>query len=106
MTIAYQEIGAERLEVIRLLWEKLRAHHVALTLQFSVRRTSRTFHARKQELLAKSAPGKLRIDLANAVTSRDSVAYCITRLGSCPGSWCRENSAPVIVRVPKFRIYL
>jgi hypothetical protein len=39
MTLEYQEIGAEQLEVVRPLWEKLRAYHVALTPQFAARRS-------------------------------------------------------------------
>ena len=77
----YREIGAEQLPVVRPLWEKLCAYHVALTPQFAARRATRTFEARKQELLAKSASGKLKIDLAYAGGTSDPVAYCITSLG-------------------------
>jgi ribosomal protein S18 acetylase RimI-like enzyme len=81
MNILFQEIGMDQIDAIRPLWEKLRAYHVALTPQFAAQRAARTFETRKQELLAKSASGTLKIDLAGADSSSQPVAYCITSLG-------------------------
>lgn len=59
----------------------LRAYHVALTPQFAAGRAARTFGARKEELLAKSASGKLKSDVGLADTASQPIAYCITSLG-------------------------
>jgi ribosomal protein S18 acetylase RimI-like enzyme len=76
-SLKYQEIGPAELDVIRPLWEKLKAHHVPLSPHFAIRRAARTFDARKQELMAK-ASGMLRVDLAYAGAQQAPVAYCVT----------------------------
>jgi hypothetical protein len=82
VSIKYQEIGPTELEVIRSLWEKLKAHHIPLSPHFAARRDARSFDDRKQELMAKSAPGMLRVDLACAGVQEAPVAYCVASLCS------------------------
>jgi ribosomal protein S18 acetylase RimI-like enzyme len=81
-SLDYREIGAEQLEVIRPLWEKLNAYHVQLSLHFAVRRSECTFDERKQELLAKTASGRLKVDVTYADPNSAPVAYCVTSLAS------------------------
>jgi ribosomal protein S18 acetylase RimI-like enzyme len=81
----YQEVGVEKLESIRLMWEGLNRHHVALSSHFSARRLTRTFDARKQEFEVRARAGKLRIELAFQTGSELAVAYCITSLLSGVG---------------------
>jgi ribosomal protein S18 acetylase RimI-like enzyme len=72
--------GAEGLDTIRPLWEKLRAHHAGLNWPFAAEIGRATFEPRKRELLDKSAGGALRVELATAGSHGGPVAYCVSTL--------------------------
>jgi GNAT superfamily N-acetyltransferase len=77
-TIAYRVVGEDRFEAIRPLWEKLRAHHSPLFSRFSDARPPFIFELRKQEIIAKSAGGKIRIELVSIGADGADIAYCVS----------------------------
>lgn len=83
--LAYRVVGADGLEAIRPLWEKLRAHHSPLLSRFSGEMPPFDFGPRKQEILAKAAPGKMRIELVSIPSAVADIAYCVSTfsLGGC-----------------------
>lgn len=76
-TFAYRVIGQNRIDVIQPLWEKLRAHHSPLLEGYPGAMPPFNFAPRKQELLTKAAPGKIRIELVTAPETPD-IAYCVS----------------------------
>src|SRR6267142_5318776 len=77
-TFAYRVVGEEGMGVVRPLWEKLRAHHSPLLAGLPGAMPPFNFEPRKQEILAKSAAGKIRIELVSTATDGLDVAYCIS----------------------------
>lgn len=75
---SYRDVGAEGIGDVRLLWEKLNAHHADLSPRFGKALRIRTFDARRQELLAKSSPDRIRVDLVSDGSGNPTVAYCVT----------------------------
>jgi ribosomal protein S18 acetylase RimI-like enzyme len=80
--LIYLDVGAEGIDRVRPLWEKLNAHHAVLSRRFGSAIRIRTFDARKQKLLAKADSGKLRVDLVSADSDEPSVAYCISTIST------------------------
>lgn len=78
----FDEVGAECIDAVRPLWEKLRAHHAQLSRHFGSEMRRRTFELRKQELLAKAKGGRLKIDLVYECSGVQPVAYCATGTAS------------------------
>lgn len=52
--VVYREVGADRLDDVRLLWEALNAYHSQLSPHFAGEVDCRTFGSRKREFLAKA----------------------------------------------------
>jgi uncharacterized damage-inducible protein DinB/ribosomal protein S18 acetylase RimI-like enzyme len=77
---SFREIGVDELDEIRPQWEKLNAHHAAMTQHFGGAIRQRTFAARKAELIAKA--GKLRVEIAYSRPLSESVAYCISTVSA------------------------
>jgi ribosomal protein S18 acetylase RimI-like enzyme len=73
----FREVGADGIDAVRPLWEKLNAHHARMSPRFGHKLRRRTFEARKQELLAKADAGKLWAVLVASAAGEGSVAYCI-----------------------------
>jgi diamine N-acetyltransferase len=74
----YRTVGADAIDAVRPLWEKLRAYHAPLldeTPPF-------LFEPRKQGILAKAAAGKLRMELVSVVSHTTDIAYCITTVAA------------------------
>jgi len=76
--LVYLQVGADRIDAVRPLWEKLNAHHAQLSRHFGGAMRQRPFDDRKRDILAKCAPGKLLIELASPGPNQPPVAYCIT----------------------------
>jgi ribosomal protein S18 acetylase RimI-like enzyme len=74
----YRTLDANGIDAVRPLWERLRAYHAPLLDE----RPPFLFGPRKQGLLAKSAAGKLRIELVSVVSQTPDVAYCITTVSA------------------------
>jgi ribosomal protein S18 acetylase RimI-like enzyme len=72
----YRRVGAEGIDAVRPLWEKLRAYHAPLLDD----KPPFLFEPRKQGIIDKAAPGGLRIELVGASSSQADVAYCISTL--------------------------
>jgi diamine N-acetyltransferase len=81
-TFAYRVIGAEGLEAVRPLWEKLRAHHAPLLSKFSGDAPPFNFEPRKQEILGKAAAGKIRVELVSAAPDAVDIAYCVSTVSA------------------------
>lgn len=77
-TVAYRVVGAEELDLVRPLWEQLRAHHARLPWPFAGEMLRFDFAARKQELLVKAAGGQWRIELAGPAADATAIAYCVS----------------------------
>ena len=69
--------GIEAVDQIRPLWEKLRLHHLPLAPEFAGELRKFDFESRKQELLAKAANGKLRIEFVQREAGTSLIAYCL-----------------------------
>jgi len=80
--LIYRDVGAEGIDRVRPLWEKLNAHHADLSPRFGSAIRIRIFDARKQKLLAKADAGRLRVDLVSADSDEPSVAYCISTVST------------------------
>ncbi len=71
---AYRLVDADGIDAVQPLWEKLRAYHAPLLNE----KPPFLFQPRKQGLLDKAAPGKLRIELVGVASHGADVAYCIS----------------------------
>jgi len=75
---AYRTVGADEIDAVRPLWEKLRAYHAALLDE----KPPFLFEPRKQGLLNKAVSGGLRIELVSVNSSGVDVAYCISTVSA------------------------
>lgn len=78
--LIYRDVGAEGIDSVRPMWEKLNAHHADLSPRFGSTLRVRTFDARKRSLLTKGRAGGLRVDLVLAASDETGIAYCISTL--------------------------
>jgi GNAT superfamily N-acetyltransferase len=78
LPVVYRLLSAESIDVVEPLWQKLRAYHAPMLQRFEDSGPPFFFQPRKQEILAKSAPGKLRIEVAS-VHDVD-IAYAISTI--------------------------
>ena len=76
--IEYLEKNQNDLDIIQPLWEKLHAHHLAVSKYFKDSRATITFETRKKMLIEKSFEGALRIDLARDAVTKEFIGYCVT----------------------------
>jgi len=76
--ICYIEVGAQNLDRIKPLWEKLMEHIKLRSTYFREWFRTRTFDQRKAELLRKAAEGKLRVDLA--IDGGRGIGYCVSSI--------------------------
>lgn len=90
MKIEYGEIGARDLDIVGPLWEKLRKHQEVRSHHFTQHYASRTWKARKTELLEKAGTGAIRINLAKELDSGEVIAYCVSTV-SANGEGCLES---------------
>jgi ribosomal protein S18 acetylase RimI-like enzyme len=67
---------------VQPLWEKLRNFHASLPWCFAAEVRRSSFESRKQELLAKSVGGKLRIELVSTSPEAADIAYCISSVSA------------------------
>jgi diamine N-acetyltransferase len=74
--IAYREVTVDRIDEVRLLWEKLNGYHSQLSPHLAKEMGCRTFDRRKQDLVAKANTGKIRIELV--ADDKQDIAYCIS----------------------------
>jgi diamine N-acetyltransferase len=81
--ICYIEVGAQDLDRIKPLWERLTEHIKLRSIYFSEWFRTRTFEQRKAELLRKAAEGKLRVDLA--MDGKQSIGYCVSSISNGVG---------------------
>jgi GNAT superfamily N-acetyltransferase len=79
-TFAYRVVGEEGIDAVQRLWEKLRAYHSPLLAGLPGAMPPFNFEPRKQELLTKAAPGKLRIELVCTAPNTPDIAYCISTI--------------------------
>ena len=73
-------LGAEGLAKIQPLWEKLRAYHAPLFAHFPGEGAPFDFEPRKKGLLAKSATGRIRVELVSFIPDGADVAYCVSTI--------------------------
>ena len=78
LKFAYRVGGAESLDDIRPLWEKLRAHYAPLLSRFEHETPPFIFEPRRQEILGKATPGKTRTELVSIVSEAVDIAYCVS----------------------------
>jgi diamine N-acetyltransferase len=81
-TFAYRVVGEEAIIVVEPLWQKLRAYHSPLLAGFPGAKPPFNFEPRKQEILAKAEPGKIRVELVSAASDGSDVAYCISTVST------------------------
>jgi GNAT superfamily N-acetyltransferase len=74
----YRTVGADGIDAVRSLWEKLRAYHAPLLGE----RPPFSFEPRKQGLLGKAAEGRLRIELVSLASHGTDVGYCISSVSA------------------------
>jgi diamine N-acetyltransferase len=78
LAFAYRVVGEEDINAVEPLWQKLRAYHSPLLAGFPGAMPPFNFEPRKQELLTKAAPGKIRIELVCTTPDAPDIAYCIS----------------------------
>jgi diamine N-acetyltransferase len=80
--VNYREVGADGIDEVRPLWERLRGYHAALPdWPFAGEVAATPFERRRQELLAKAAGGALRVEIATPTSGyAAAVAYCVATL--------------------------
>jgi len=77
-TFVYRTVGADEIDDVRPLWEKLRAYHAPLLDD----KPPFLFEPRKQGILNKAHAGRLRIELVSLSSSGADVAYCISTVSA------------------------
>ena len=77
-TLQYKTLDRERIGDLKPLWEKLRAHHSALSKHFADEMTKFTFESRIGKVIEKSIDGQLRIEVA--YDGDHKAGYCIASL--------------------------
>lgn len=82
--LIYRDVGAEGIDKVRPLWEKLNAHHADLSPRFGSALRTRTFDTRKQKLLAKAGAGRLCVELVSKGRSDFRNPRYATRRSSLP----------------------
>ena len=80
--LVYREVGADRIDDVRVLWEALNAYHSQLSAHFAHEVDRRTFESRKREFLARANTGKVRIDLVTAGSEGTAIAYCLSNVSA------------------------
>lgn len=80
MNISYIELGKEKIDEIKPLWEELNDHHGDLSTHFSEKHEKFSFSDRKKQILKKSENGTLRIDIAKDNNTNNYVGYCISSI--------------------------
>lgn len=81
MTITYEVMTEERLDLIGPLWLELRQMHRARSTHFKNVLGSKTFDSRREELLEKAAAGLMRVELAREEGGR-AIGYCVASIGA------------------------
>jgi [ribosomal protein S5]-alanine N-acetyltransferase len=76
----YREGDQKDLELIRPLWEKLKEHHMAVSMYRKDYYSNFKFEIRKEKLLEKSRDGALYIDLVSALSKKEFIGYCVTSI--------------------------
>jgi len=74
----YRTVGADGIDAVRPLWEKLRVYYAPLLDD----RPPFLFEPRKQGILGKAAAGKLRIELVSIASHAADIAYCISTVSA------------------------
>ncbi len=77
----YREAGIEAIDAVHPLWHKLNVFHSGISTYFSDKIRIRQFEPRKQEIIAKSKAGKVRIEFVSLASTGEDVAYCISSVG-------------------------
>jgi [ribosomal protein S5]-alanine N-acetyltransferase len=80
--IEYIEKNREDLDLVQPLWEKLNAHHLAISLDFKDHFQKMNFKIRKEELLKKSRDGALHIVLARDRQTGQYVGMSVASLNA------------------------
>lgn len=75
-------VSPEDLDIIEPLWEKIKKHHQIISPNFSEKYQASDFKTRKRELIAKSSGGKLRLELAEDISRKKNIGYCISSISS------------------------
>ena len=70
--------GAELLDRVGPLWERLARHHASVSPSFAVRHAEIGFAQRKEGLLCRAEAGALCADLVRLPTAGEDVGYCVT----------------------------
>ncbi|MGH8141154.1 MAG: hypothetical protein ACREU2_01340, partial [Steroidobacteraceae bacterium] len=76
--LLYRDVGAQGIDGVRPLWEKLRAHHAGLSPRFGEAVRVGTFDVRKRKLLEKGNANGIRVDLVLDILADMRVSYCIS----------------------------
>jgi GNAT superfamily N-acetyltransferase len=76
--VVYRTVGADGIDAVRPLWEKLRIYHAPLLGD----RPPFLFEPRKQAILGKAATGKLWIELVSTPSHGADLAYCISTVSA------------------------
>lgn len=80
MSVRYEVMTEEGLDLIAPVWLELRQMHRARSTHFKALLGSQSFEERREELLEKAAGGLMRVDLAREDDGR-VVGYCVSSLG-------------------------
>jgi ribosomal protein S18 acetylase RimI-like enzyme len=82
MKIAYTAKGKQDLDSIALLWDKLREHQRVRSPHFPQHYARRTWKQRKAELLQKSEPGGIHLDIATDSKTKKIIGYCVSTISA------------------------
>jgi ribosomal protein S18 acetylase RimI-like enzyme len=80
MKIKYLEKDKTGLDIIQLLWEKLKEHHKARSVHFKNHFAKITWETRKTQILEKTQGGALFVHLAKDSDTDKIVGYCVTSI--------------------------
>ena len=80
MEIQYEASNAKGLDLVEPLWQRLNQYHLERSRHFSHHYATRTFAARKAEMLNKSKGGFLRTDLARDSETESLIGYCLSTI--------------------------
>jgi len=80
MAIVYITGGAELLDAVGPLWEKLNAHHAERSPYFAFEHLQMTYAERKAYFLTLAQSAELRVDLAQDSETGQYVGYCVSAI--------------------------
>ena len=78
--LEFKIISCNDLDIIKPLWTNLKNHHADISSHFQETYQAADFENRKEELLKKSSPNNMRVEVVSDCDKNCFVGYCISSI--------------------------